>query len=185
MHEESMNKLQKLVKERKQRSKICGGEVFAIWGGLNLIAFLVNQFLIDSLAVWLLMLVVGIMIQVFYGLNLKRNECRELFWTKNINYLWLHLIVLLPLLFYVFPFLLKIYHAAAIFPLIALWLSLGMFLSGIMVEQKSMIAGSAVYVLTAVLMAFFPDRILIFYPASSVFGLIIPGIWSKYEEKSR
>jgi hypothetical protein len=185
MHEESMDKLQKLVKDRKQRSKIAGGEVFAIWGGLNLLAFFINQFLIDSVYVWLVMMVVGIIIQLVYGKYLKIGECKELFWTKNINKLWLFLIFLFPVLFYVFPFLLKLYHPAAIFPLIALWISLGMFLSGMLIEQKSMLAGSGVYILTAVLMAFFSDKILIIYPLSTVFGLIVPGIWSKYEEKSR
>ncbi len=93
------------------------------------------------------------------------------------------MIVLLPFIFFVFPFLMKKYDPWSIFPLISLWLSIGMFASGIIVNQISMKIGGFVFLISSVLIMKFLDLWFIFYPLSVVCGLIVPGIWSKYKEK--
>jgi hypothetical protein len=184
MEEETVEKLKKLVEKRKSMEKVAGGEIFAMWGILNIIAFTVFNFIRYSILVWVVMISVGIITQILYVRYLESKSGFRLFWTNKINELWIYMIVLLPFIFFVFPFLLKIYDPWSIFPLISLWISIGMFASGIIVNQLSMKIGGFVFLISSILTVKFLDLWFIIYPASVVCGLIIPGIWSKYEEKN-
>ncbi len=184
MKEESIDKLRQLVEKRRSRG-IAGGEIFAMWGFLNLISFTIHYFFINSIIIWIVMLGIGIILQIFYVKFFLNNKGYQLFWFGKINNLWIFMLVLLPFIFIVFPFLLKLYTSYCIYPLILLWLSIGMFVSGLIVEQWSMKIAGMIFLASSILLSFFMDKWNIIYPLSIIFGLIIPGIWSKYEEKKR
>ncbi len=183
MQDESVNQFEKLVEKRSARGKIAGGEVFAFWGILNLIGYFTYFFLWTSIIVWVIMMVIGVIVQIFYVERIKKKDGYQLFWTGIINQLWLFILVLLPFLFYIFPFVFKIYSPIAIFPLIFLWLSIGSLITGLIVEQLSFTLGGLILFVSSILLVLFIDELIIIYPATITAGVIIPGIWSRYEEK--
>lgn len=182
MPDESENQFKDLIEKRNARGKTAGGEIFAFWGVLNLISYFIFIFLWNSDFIWPIMIVIGITIQIFYVRRLEFDKGYQLFWYKNVNWLWLFLVVLMPFLFYIFPFLLKMYPPMAIFPLIFLWLSAGLMITGILVEQLCFKLGALVMAFACIITVAFLNLVLVIYPAAIVLGLIIPGIWSRYEE---
>ena len=161
-----------------------GGEIFAGWGVLNLIALFVSQFLWNSVFVWVIMIVTGIIGQIVYLKIVSDKGKPIIFGEKAISNLWLFLIAVLPLIFYIYPFVFKIYPASAIFPLIALWLSIGLFISGIIVGQMRYKLGAAVFLLTALLLPLFKGQAQLWiYTAAIILGLIVPGLWRKQKAK--
>jgi hypothetical protein len=183
MQDETLNQFNKLVEQRSARGKVVGGEIFALWGVLNLIAFFTDYYLWSSIFVWLIMILAGAVIQVVYFRFKVNKPGFRLFWVGIVNQLWLFMVILIPFIFYVFPFLLRIYSPEAIFPLIFLWLSAGLLVTGLIVEQPGFIFGGIATFAAAILLVVFMNSLLIIYPAAIVAGLIIPGIWSRYEEK--
>ncbi|MGA2142116.1 MAG: hypothetical protein ABSG94_06790 [Brevinematales bacterium] len=182
MEDESENQFKELIEKRNARGKMAGGEMFAFWGILNLISYFIFILLWHSDFVWPVMIIIGMTIQVIYVRNLEKDKGYQLFWFKNTSQLWLFLVVLMPLIFYIFPFVLKMYKPMTIFPLIFLWLSAGLMISGIIVEQLCFKLGAAVMACAAVLTVLFFSLVLYIYPVSILLGLIIPGVWSRYEE---
>ncbi len=183
MKDDSVNKLKDLVNKRKSRGRIAGGEIMSFWGILIIAAMAVFTYMWPSTFVWVIALAAGIIAQISY-FRLKASDSGfSLFWFGNLKYLWLFMLLLLPFLFYIFPFLLNVYPPRAINPLIFLWISIGMFASGLIVEHVSIITGGLILLLLSILSAVFIDYWTIIFYSGMISGVIIPGIWSRYEEK--
>jgi MFS family permease len=183
MMNESENQFNKLIEKRKARGKKAGGEVFAYWGILNLIAFFLFSYLWGSLYVWVIMIVLGIILQIIYVRRLQADQEYKLFWFGTINQLWIFMVVLMPFIFYVFPFLLNVYSPINIYPLLFLWLSIGMFISGILVGQLCFKLGGIIFLISCIVTVLFFDMLRVIYPVTMILGLVLPGIWSRYEEE--
>lgn len=183
MDKDSFGKLKEIIEKREEREHLSGGEVFVWWGLLNLIAMNVFHFWIYSDWVWIVMIITGIVGQVWYIGFLKRKTGVVMFWGKALSELWIFIVVLLPLLFYVFPVMAGIYSGKAIFPLIFISLCIAMYISGILTSLLAFKIGGVVYLLSAIVCAFKPEWVLYIFNLTTLFGLIIPGIWSFYERR--
>jgi hypothetical protein len=183
MHEDAESQFKELVEKRDARGKIAGGEMFAFWGILNLVFYSIFIFLWRSEIVWPIMIVIGMAVQIFYVRRLENDSGFRLFWYKNTSQLWLFLVILMPFIFYIFPAVLKIYPEMAIYPLMFLWLSIGLMISGILVEQLCFKLGALVMACACIFTVMNFSMIKVIYPAAVLLGLIVPGIWSRYEQK--
>ena len=178
MKDLNLEKLQKLVEERERRENMGGGEIFAGWGVLNLLALATDYFVSCDTLVWIIMILVGITGQIIYLKIASARGKSMIFWEKAISNLWVFLVAILPVIFYLYPFVLKVYPNKAIFPLVMLWLSIGLFVSGIIVGQLRHKIGGFVFLAAAVLTPLLTEQAQVWvYAAAVVLGLIVPGLW--------
>ena len=183
MDPNSFDKLNQLIEKRERRGELVGGEILAVWGVLNLITVSIYKYLWHTSFPWLIMVVLGIVIHVSYLAYLKRRSKYKLFWEGTVNYIWLVTVILLPVVFFLFPVVFKLYGARAVFPLVELLLAVALFISGIISRKLSMKVGGVFFLGASLFTAAYPGEYLIPYMFSMIFGFIVPGIWSRYERK--
>lgn len=182
---ETSEQMKGMLSRREARYRVAGGEIFAGWGILNLIAMAVQLWVWQSVFVWLLMIAIGIPLQSLYIRHLIRQQGDEgfqSFWGQKMGELWVSFLILLTFLIYVFPFLLKLYPPELITVFVYFWLSLAMFYSSILTGQVSIRIGAAVFFLSGCIGALVGTNSPLPYALANILGLIVPGIWSKYEE---
>jgi len=180
----STDKLETIVSKRLKREKISWGEIFIFWGILNLVGIALSL-VIGGATVWLVLVPLGILAQSLYVHHLRRSSGYLIFYEKAMTELWLFMLILLPVLFYVFPFWFGLYAPRAIMSMVTLWLALALFMSGMLTRSAGIAAGAAPMLAASVLIAFFPDRMPLIFMGAVVLGLIVPGMWSRHAEKIR
>ena len=183
MEHESMDELKNMIQKRKARERLVGGEVFAFWGLLNIITYLVYQYVFTSFWVWIIMVVAGISTQIIYVREMKKKLKYKLMWSHRVSILWLGFVLMLPLLFYVYPQVFKIYSQKAVLPIISLGITLGLFSTGLMTLQKSWYFAAGIFLTASISSGACIKAQGWIFMGAMVFGFVIPGIWSKYEQR--
>jgi hypothetical protein len=179
------DRLEVLLQNHGKREKNAGGEIFAFWGTLNLLGLALSRAMSEKFfLIWLVLVPSGIVIQSLYIRYLYRHRGFKLFWEHRMTELWSIMLVLLPLFFYVFPVVMKLYQPKAIMSMVTLWLGLALLMSGIIVRQVSLKFGAFAMFTASLLLAYFPEQMYLLYTSAVIAGLIIPGVWSKYEERT-
>lgn len=185
MDQNSINTLKNIIAQRQNRARTIGGEVFAIWGTLNIITSILHKNIWHSPFIWMIMVAIGAPFQAMYVRKLKKRSEFKLFWSFSVSETWLAIVAMLPLIFYVFPHVFHLYTQKAIFPIAYIGLAGGMYFSGILTEKLSMKIGGLLFLACSVLTGVFQDQAHMIHGLAMFFGFIVPGIWSKYEQKKQ
>lgn len=150
---EVMEKLKEIVLQREERFYLSGGEVFVWWGLLSIISHNIYNLLLPNVLVWIEMIVIGNAGMIIY-ISMAFRGGYKTFWGKMLGEFWVFLTLLLVLVFYVFPFVLKLYPLMAIYPLILFCLSIGMYVSGLIAQSIAFKVGGIVFLAFSVLLAY-------------------------------
>ncbi|OHD13080.1 MAG: hypothetical protein A2Y41_03955 [Spirochaetes bacterium GWB1_36_13] len=177
------NKLKELIEKKEQRERTVGGEVFVVWGMLNIVSIFIFRFLWQEIAVWIIMVGIGVSFQVFYLNKIVRKKGYKTFWTGTISRIWLSAVFVLPLVFYVYPFVFHLYSLEAVLPLILLFMGTLMIITGMILKSWTFKTSALIFVSASIFSAAFPLAYLYFYPSAFFLGFVIPGIWSFYEQR--
>lgn len=185
MSKDTIKKLNMLIESRQVRAKEIHGEIWVVWGVLNIIAMSVNLWVFSSFFVWFTMMGIGVTYTIVYGEIIERKDGEfKINVINTVFKLWMFLIVLvIPIIFYVFPVLLRLYNGEAILPLLLIMLSIAMIATGFLAENISFKIGGLVFIICSVLSAKYIESGAIIYLISMFFGLTIPGYLSRYEKK--
>jgi len=182
---ETNKKLKDILSRREVRYRVAGGEIFAGWGILNLAAVSVQTWLWNSVYLWLIMIAIGIPLQTLYIRHLSLRQIGEgftIFWSRKMNELWISFLIMLSLLIYWFPFMLRLYPDFQITIFVYFWLSLAMFCSSLLTRQTSLRFGALVFFAAGWICAWIGTGNVLPYVIAIILGLVVPGVWSKYEE---
>ncbi len=183
MDKNTINNLKDIIEKRENRNKETGGEVFAFWGIINVIALIIYRFIIPSNMIWLIMVLLGIIVHISFQRQRRKREGYSTFLTKTLFEIWIFIVVILPITFYIFPVILKMYNTDVVVPIVALFLALGMFISGVITRKWSLRAGGGIFLIGSILLALNPENKFLYYLLAHIFGLIIPGMISNIEKK--
>ncbi|MCX7872322.1 MAG: hypothetical protein N2487_03455 [Verrucomicrobiae bacterium] len=179
---EIMEKLKELISQREERFYLSGGEIFVLWGALSILAHNIYNLLLQHILVWIGMIILGNAAMITY-VSIACKGGYKTFWGKMLLEFWGGLTLLLVFVFYLFPFVFKLYPPVAIYPLILFMLSIGMYVSGIITESVVFKLGGVAFLISSVLIAHNTTWFFWGYNAAAFFGLVIPGIWSRYEKR--
>lgn len=179
---EVMEKLKEIVRQREERFYLSGGEVFVWWGILSILAHNIYNFLFPSIFIWIGMIVLGSSGAIAY-FSFAYKSGYKTFWGKMLGEFWVFLTLLLIFIFYVFPFVYKLYSPLAIYPFVLFFLSIGMYVSGLITQSVAFKVGGILFFLFSILLASTPTWFFWVYNAGIVLGLVVPGIWSMYEKR--
>ncbi|MEJ5284809.1 MAG: hypothetical protein ACP5Q5_10715 [Brevinematia bacterium] len=179
---EVMEKLKEIVSQREERFYLSGGEVFVWWGVLSLLAHNIYNLLLPNIFVWIGMIVLGNAGMIAY-IAIAFKGGYKTFWGKMLGEFWGFLTILLVFVFYIFPFVLKLFPPMAIYPLILFCLAVGMYVSGLIAQSIAFKVGGIIFLVSSVLLAYNTTWFFWIYNAGTFFGLVIPGIWSRYEKR--
>ncbi|MGC8764373.1 MAG: hypothetical protein ACP5QT_00590 [Brevinematia bacterium] len=179
---EVIDKLKEIVTQREERFHLSGGEVFVWWGILSLLAHNIYNLLLPSIFIWIGMIVLGNIGMIAYIFFAYRSGYKT-FWGEMLGEFWFFLTLLLILIFYVFPFVFKLYPPMAIYPFILFSLSIGMYVSGLITQSISFRVGGIIFLISSILLAYNTTWFFWIFNAGILSGLVIPGIWSMYEKR--
>lgn len=179
-----LNKLDELLTRRKSHSKPQVMSIFFIfWGVMNIVGVWLFELFFYSGFFWLVWIPTGVLFQVIL-IRLKFTLRGIKLWT--LDYIpWIFAFALsgLPFLCYIFPFLMHLYPDYLIFPLCGAWMGFTSLSVGLVLGRPSIIFSGFVFFLGIPAHLLFPTQSAIVFSLISFFSLIIPGVWSIYEER--
>jgi hypothetical protein len=180
----SVTRLQDIIDKRIIREKVAGGEVFAAWGFLILCSIVLQLFFQNKPWIGLAGLLLGIIFQITFVNIMSHKSGYKLLWDHVINSTWIFIVCLIVIINILFPYVFKLYDGIAGSALIFLFLSIGMFFSGVFANKWSLRFGGVVFVLAAICMplSFIENKYIISF-CGIFFGLFLPGIWCMIEER--
>lgn len=176
-------KLKSIIDERENRKSQAGGELFAILGSLNFIAGLLYEFVIESLWIWVAVIVLSVVVTVIYSEYTKRKYGKTVFGSKVMVELWIFTMLILPFLFYVFPAVFHFYSYNVAMIIAFTVLGIAVYISGIITTTISLRVGGVVFLIAATISGFKEVYWFVPYTIMSFGGLILPGIFSIVEAK--
>jgi hypothetical protein len=182
--EQTIEKLKKIVEKRDQLKNKIGGEIFAYWGILSILAYFIFIFAFDHLSLWIIFMVIG-WVGSFIIIFLKtRKNYYSFAWHNAMKELWIGIHIAIILLGIVFPFIFHVYSPLYISAVVSLLCGVGMLATGALLKRWSIRAGGIILLFFSIILAALP-YIWFLYPAAIGLGTILPAIWSKLEEKKQ
>ncbi len=181
----SIDKLKDLIDKRISRGKNSGIEIFIIWGVIVLAGYLVNIFLYRSGLVIAIMLLIGAAVQTLYVRIKVKTSGFVILWKKDLNYLWIFTVAVIIIAGVVFPGIVKIYPEDTGTALSLFFIAPAMFITGLLLEKRSVMIGSAVFIIAAIFISLpFPQYRSIVIISAIILGTIAPGIAGKISDRS-
>jgi len=180
--DKTFNTLKSLIEKRKKRLKSRGSEMFIIWGIVILTGSLIRTFLINSGLVIILTLTAGVIVQTVYIRMRFKVEGFEMIWNNEMSLMWDFTILVIILSGVIFPVYFKLYSEQTGAVLMFFFAAPGAFISSLWLKKWSIIISPFIFILTSIFLSLpFPENKAFIYTTAIIFGLIIPGIISKFE----
>ena len=159
------------------------GFFYVFWGVMNTLGVWIFSLVWFSFLFWVVWIPCGIVLMMVMVQGKIRHDGRVLLTGININRIWLSLLAVLPLLIWLFPVVLGLYSPDWIFSLTTGWIALGLYTTGAYAGRPSIAWGALGFGVAAILFPFFPNDGAWIFTIANVFGLILPGLVSSYEER--
>jgi len=153
MEQKLLETLKVVMKDRQERERYSGGEVFAWWGVLISLGMLTEALLAHSYAVYVSFMFVGLAGQMGYVRYLKRKENTNSYWGKQLNLLWIGIVLLLVVFPFFFILAVPLIPSANADPIISFILGAGLYGSGIMKNRRTLRLGGVWFLITGLILA--------------------------------
>lgn len=151
-----------------------------LWGWLIILSCIVQFIMIEYVAmptqsnwVWLLMPIIGTPISIWYGYTKSKEAKVESYIDSFYKFIWIGFFISIAATVFVSV---KFGHSPTAF--IMILMGLMVFIAGVILSFKYLIAGSIIFWIGAILLAFNPNDALqlLIFALSVLGGYIIPGM---------
>ncbi len=184
MDNNSIEKLQNIIENRKRRVNYSGGAIFIIWGLLILSSMFIHKYLLHYEWIFFIVVVIGIIFQVLFLRYLRIKAGYKTLWRNTVNYMWFIILLIIIIVGLLFTSVIKLYSINAGNTLIFFYLAPGMYLSGLILDNWSLKTGGFIFIIFSILIAMDNSKNSItLQMLGMIFGQIIPGIFSILEDK--
>jgi len=159
------------------------GFFYVFWGIMNTLGVWIFTLVWYSIAFWVVWILCGIVLMMVMVQGKIRRDGRVRLRGLTLPRIWFALLAVLPILIWLFPEVLHLYPYDWIFPLTTGWVALGIYATGAYSGRASIAWGALGFGVASVLFPLFPSEGAWIFTIANVFGLILPGLVSSYEER--